>query len=62
MGCKTYVLEIEEDGVEAEEHEANTGGEPVEGRIPEGVHINPDGELRPFLGFAEYVFWVGDCE
>jgi len=55
----TYVLEVEEDGVESKEHEANGSSKPVESRIAEGVHVHPDSQTCPALWLSGELCWVG---
>ena len=54
----TYVLKVEEDGVESKEHEANSSSEPVKSRIAESVHVNPDTHACPALWLSGELRWV----
>ena len=56
------VLEVEEDGVEAEEDEADGRREPAPGGILEGFWVDPHAHARPSIGLAEFVVGVGDGE
>ena len=55
------LLEVEEDGVEAEEHEGDGGAEPVEGGELEGGRVDPATRGEPFVvvAFVEGVRGVG---
>jgi len=54
----TYVLEVEENGVESKEHEANSSSEPIEGRVTESVHVNPDTETCPVVWLSGDLGWI----
>lgn len=65
-GVGRPLLEVEEDGIEAEEEEGNGGAEPSEGVVAESMGVDPDADSCPALGLAEGVSRVGagdeDCE
>ena len=61
-GEKTYFLKIEEDGIEAKEHESNTSGEPAPGFVAESFHVNPCSDIAPCLWCMMLVGWVWSAE
>jgi hypothetical protein len=58
----TYVFEVKEDSIKAKEHEADTGCEPVERRVAEGIHVNPNLGTLPAVRLPEDVLGVGYCQ
>lgn len=54
----TYIFEVKEDGVEAEEDEAYCCCEPAECRIAKRIRIDPNTHRSPRLGLTEVMGWV----
>lgn len=54
----TYLFEVEEDWIEAEEHESYSGSEPAPGLVVECICVEPGADLEPALWLVELVGWV----
>lgn len=54
----TYLFEVEENWVEAEEHEGHSCGEPAPCLIVERICIEPGAGFEPTLGLVEFVHWI----
>lgn len=61
-GDGTYLFEVEEDGVEAEEKKRNGGREPAKGFTAQGLRVDPRGEREVALGRALLFGRVGRRE
>jgi hypothetical protein len=59
---QSYLLKIEEDSIETEEHESDTGNKPVESRVLKCRSVNPLLDRQPFcpIIFVEGMFGVWD--
>lgn len=57
---EAYLFEIEKDGVEAEEHEGDSGSKPAKLLVLESLGVNPNIQLLPRLGRARTSLWVGN--
>ena len=55
------ILEVEENGIEAEEHEAHGSNEPCVGSLVKCLFVNPHLLLEPLFGDSQRRSWVWYC-
>lgn len=55
-------LQVEEDGIEAEEQKADGSSEPQESCTAPGIIVDPSCTRQPLLGVVVHVLWVWPCQ